>query len=155
MLISMVVSFLLARRFSGKKYLSRMAAILASASLLSVGLNSVTSDYNTGYINPKLPVPPLPLSLPFYAGSYLAVIGGQTTSNKTQLYGFERHYALFFLGMTIKHYNLGSAFGVLPFEDFVLVYAFFALVNLIGAMLGCWINESTFIKKYFARRPLK
>lgn len=155
MLLSMIASFLLAKRFSGKKYLSRMTIIIASISLLSVGLNSVTSDHGVGYINPKLPIPPLPLTLPVYAGYYLTVTGGQSTDNITETYGFERHYTLFFLGMTIKHYNLGSDFAVLPFEDFILAYALFTLINLTGAVLGYWLSKSTFIKRHFARSPTK
>lgn len=132
MLLSMFVSFLLARKFGGKKYVLLMTTYLALVSLLSVGLVFVTWGHDK-YYGPRFP---LPLSFPFHATYYHTVQGGQVIDNVTTTYSFQPYYGLFFFTLKIESFPFGS----FSFGDLMLVHSFFALDNLLGAILGFWIK---------------
>jgi len=116
MLLSMVISFLLARRFSGKKYVLLMTILLVLVAFLSV----LT----------------IPLSFPFYVASYIEVTGGQVIDNMTMMNAFQPYYDIVFLTLKIEGFEPGTIQHI----DLVLVYSFFVLVNLLGAILGFWIK---------------
>ena len=69
----------------------------------------------------------LPLSFPF-RGFY-----------KQSIWNGWCHYYLYFLTFEIVHFS-GHVVGISP-SIYILLYSFFLLVNLLGAILGYWIEK--------------
>ena len=137
----MFISFILARKFTGKTYVSLMTVSLILVSLFSMGLPShfPFRHHRTIWVyDPKSLLyelkSPLPLSFPFYASVQkgLYVIVGPVFN----------YYLLHFLTFEFVR-------GYAPFTLgwLCLYYSFFLLVNLVGAIFGYWISKTTFIDK--------
>jgi len=158
MLLSMFISFLLARKFKGKVYVLSMIVVLILISLFSIGVPSVwgTLEWHrlaVEYVGEgttiwQLNIPAIPLSFPFFASIsveyyILLFIVGYTSP---PLY----HVELYFLTNQIWANNYAHWF--LTSEHIILLVSSFLLINLVGAIFGYWISKTSFIEGYVARR---
>jgi len=145
MLLSMFVSFFLARLLKWKKYLLLMTASLVLISIFSIGVpHSESKVFPFRTTNGVLIENPIPLSFPFYGTLYQEIHGGN---------GFE-NYRINFLAFTLLEYNVwseGRLWGTfsynLSWADYVLLLLVFSLGNFVGAIIGYWINMTTLKKK--------
>jgi len=145
MLLSMFVSFFLARMLRWKIYLLLMSAILVLVSVFSIGVpyyESKVFPFRT--TSGVLIENPIPLSFPFYATLYQEIHGVGSFEN----------YRLNFLAFTLLEYNIwsevrlwGSLSYNLSWADYVLFLLVFSLGNFVGAIIGYWINITTLKKK--------
>ena len=130
MLLSLVMSFLLLRRFKGKAYVLFTAIALFLISLFSVGVPYVR-EYPASYSIPTYktiePRHILPLSFPFRGHFYYRWWWG------------ESQYYLYFLTFEIMHF--GGSFMGIDSGIYILLFSFFLLFNLLGAILGYWIEK--------------
>jgi len=162
MLLSTVVSFLLANRFHQKTYVFLSAVTLLSVSFLSTGMpfreSAVSSavsmplQHSSGIVIRY----PLPLSFPFY--SVVSHTSEQRefpypTQLITELYQIEFVTLQFPQAaiQTIVYRKLTStnppiATFNLDWGDYLLYYTFFFSLNLVGAIAGYWISKSTLAK---------
>ena len=143
MLLSLVLSLLLARKLS-KIYAIAMIIIVGLLSFFSAfGLPKVTRIHSR-FVKP---VSPVPLSYPFYAYVYRY----QTPPDPEDPYMgglIEDAYSLDVLGMRIDSLRL----SIMHLEDAGLYYSFFLLVNLIGAIIGYWISRAGFVDRLLKRK---
>ena len=143
MLLSMLLSFLLAKKFTGKIYVLLMTIFLTLISLFSMGLPSLFRYQDWGYMEVYELKYPLPLSFPFYASVQ--------SSPYWPVHGPPRsYYLLHFLTFEIVR-------GYVPtyiLEPLYLYYSFFLLVNIVGAIIGYWISKSTILERLRARRSI-
>ena len=136
MLLSMFMSFLLARRFRWKIYLILIAVIVALVSLFSL---TVVCLFPFSQLFDRYR--PLPLSFPFHVRIYMPHTFAGTS------YIFEIYF------LTLKIGNLGISYMTrLPNMDYFLdflgkVYLSFLIINFVGAILGYWISKTAFINK--------
>ena len=137
MLLSMFVSFFLARRFGGKAYVSLLTVFTILITLFSVGLPRMDAYWRYTYWKYSVELRhPLPLSFPFYA-SVFVVLGIHWGP-----YPPPRYYQLYFL--TFKLQELGLP---VEFEHFILFYSFFLEINIVGVIIGYWISKTTLVEK--------
>ena len=95
------------------------------------------ASYTGTYLYIK-PISPLPISFPFISRVYL--FDSTRDSNPVEVYD------LFFLGMQInREYTASFPAGFLASKGF-LYYSFFLLVNIIGSIIGYWINTRLFVR---------
>ena len=136
MLLSMFISFLLARKFKGKIYVALMVVALVLISASSVGW-IIFSDGQRHVVEPRCTPP---LSLPFnFIRTYVQL---------TWRRGSWPVYSLrFFEFQIVEVFSERLSSG-----QVLLIYTFFLLVNIVGAIIGYWISKTTFIGRYFARR---
>ena len=145
MLLSMFTSFLLARRFRGKVYVTTVAFIVVLVSIFSTcNLFDLRPEYLFLY-------PPAPsLSFPFYAR--LSLIPANNLSlplppgyvrPSHNMLGYRLYFLPFQLGELRLEYN--------TIEDvqrlLSLVFLSLLLINLVGATLGYWISKTKFIDR--------
>jgi hypothetical protein len=154
MLLSMLVSFLLARIFRKKVYVVLTAVGLLLISFLSVGVPEYV------FMPENLPQPstqglllsrPLPLSFPFYTSIY----------HRTPM-GFRdvewEDYRLYFITIILEETRivsvsvLGSAVFSFSWSTYILCYAFFLVINIVGAGIGHWISRREFVDKMLKKR---
>jgi len=135
MLLSMFISFILARKFTGKTYVSLMTVSLILVSLFSMGLPSRFDYYQYAGFDAYKLEHPLPISFPFYVSLQPVVV-------TLPRYGPIGSYLLHFLTFDFVRDYVPFTLG-----DLYLYYSFFLLVNLVGAILGYWISKTTFIEK--------
>jgi hypothetical protein len=140
MLLSMFISFLLARRFRWKTYVALTTIIVALVSLFSV---TVVYLYPLPLFDVRVKQYPLPLSFPFHVCIW-----------RYSGYGFRYGVEIYFLTLRIGHQSLwlapSSMFDIMNF--FGKVYISFLLINVVGAIFGYWISKTTFIDKLLTRR---
>ncbi len=153
MLLSMFISFLLARRFKGKVYVLLMTVVLILMSLLSIGFPSVWGTMRDETTVWQVNLPAIPLSFPFHtsisepppiniAGDWMPPIPFPPTYS----------VRLYFLTYQVWTNEMPGLLQLLTSEHIVLLLPFFLLVNLIGATFGYWISKTTFIDKLLTRR---
>jgi hypothetical protein len=135
MLLSILLSFLLARKSTGKFHLLLMTILLILVSFFSLGLPSFVSSYQRYDLKY-----PLPLSFPFYASLY-------HTRGFELILNHAIRYSLGFLGFEI----VGSW---LPFTLWELLpfYSLFLLANITGAIIGYWRGKSTVLENSSRQR---
>ena len=139
MLLSMLISFLLARKFRWKIYVALIAVIVTLISLFSVTV-IILHPLNTTLSWVQGNNYPLPLSFPFYVCIFN--IGGYC--------GGCYHVSIYFLTLRIDYQSWLSPYMSLDF--FAKVYIPFLLINIVGAILGYWINKTAFIDKLLKKR---
>ena len=153
MLLSMFISFLLARRFRGKVYVLLMIVVLILVSLFSIGVPSVwgTLEWHrlaVEYVGEgttiwQLNIPAIPLSFPFYASiseeyHILLFIVDYTPP---PLYQIELYF------LTNQIWANDYVHWFLTSEHIILLVSSFLLINFVGTIFGYWISKSTFIDK--------
>jgi len=145
MLLSVLASFLLARRFHGALYSLMIALSLGAMSLLSVGVPTHQAgdrQYLTGDSAIVLNRP-LPLSYPIYASVRFY---SQYTPQGDGSY--EAFYQVYFLGFLFKEDSMlirnDSAFRMLNFTmfDYLLFCSFFMLINVVGTAVGFRLSKA-------------
>ena len=148
MLLSMFISFLLARRFKGKVYFLLMTVVLILMSLLSIGFPSVWGTMRDGTTVWQVNLPAIPLSFPFHTSTSepppINIAGDWILP-----FPFPPTYSvrLYFLTYQVWTNEMPDPLQLLTSEHIVLLPPFFLLVNLIGATFGYWISKTTFIDK--------
>jgi len=141
MLLSMFISFLLARKIKGKLYVLLITVVLILVSLFSIGFPSVWRSIG-GDIIWQVNLPATPLSFPFHADisevPYCTIAIHPSPPHPPRY-----DVKLFFLGLQIESLN----FIALTTSHIIFSVSFFLLFNLAGAVLGYWISKTTFIDK--------
>lgn len=149
MLLSMLMSFLLARKLKVKVYVLLMAVLLIIISLVSIGFPTVSGTVKIRMRPPQKRItvwqtnlPAIPLSFPFYASIsveyHLLFIVDYVP---LPLYHIELHFLT--SQIWTNYYNN----WYLTLEHIILLFSSFLLINLIGALIGYWISKTTFIEK--------
>lgn len=165
MLLSMFMSFLLARRFRRKLYVLLITVALVVMSFVSTGFPSCfrcefpssehieLRTHNSGVLLKYL----LPVSFPFYASVYLY---------SPNLITFAEIYQLHFLTLTFQEspifISVGPGIGntvdltlYFTWMQYILYVSFFLLVNTAGAIIGYWMERKRLIERSFQKgKPL-
>lgn len=142
MFLATILSFLVNRKFQGKKYVAIMITITVLTSFFSVfGWIEVTQRTTyTGtycYIRPILP---LPLSFPFF--TYVYLFDSTRDSSPVEVYD------LFFLGGRInREYT-----HWFPASRGFIYYSFFLLVNIVGSVIGYRLSKMDFAEPVLRKR---
>lgn len=143
MLLSILISFLLAKRFGRVTYVLLTTVSLVSISFLSFGLPDVTSS---GRDYPTPSYYPLPFSFPFYSIDNAHPSWGM-------LAVLAESYKLCFLTFRIAEfwgfYPLSQTSYLITLFRF---YSYFLLVNVGGAIFGYWISKATFMKEILCQK---
>jgi len=142
MLLSMLASFLLARKFKGKVYISLMIVVLIIVSVFSIGFPTAWRSSIGSTTVWKLNLSNTPLSFPFHAyisEEFYLVPMIYPNQPRPPIYNVK----LYFFGFPIGSVD----FIILTTSYLLLLASFFLLVNLAGAIFGYWISKSTFIDK--------
>jgi len=117
-----------------------MIAVIVLVSFFSTFSMGRVDIYNsTYYFTPTFPIP---LSFPFYT-LIDTTMGFIIPPHLPPLYGYHQ---LYFLTAEIGRF-------VFPLRSdlFLLVYSFFILVNIIGAIIGYWIGKSAILERFFKK----
>jgi hypothetical protein len=157
MLLSMFISFLLARKFRGKTYVLLMAYILLLMTIFSMGFPNIGRVQWRARVHGmqttlvitfwKVYLPAIPLSFPFYAD--ISEVSYGTIAIFPQPPYIPRYdVKLFFLGLQIENLY----FIHLTTSHIIFSVSFFLLFNLVGAIFGYWISKATFIDKLLKKR---
>jgi len=148
MLLSVLISFILARRFKGKVYVLLMAVVLILMSLLSIGFPSVWGTMRDETTVWQVNLPAIPLSFPFHT-SISKDPPIRTVGTWIPPFPFPPTYSvrLYFLTYQVWTNEMPGLLQLLTSEHIVLLLPFFLLVNLIGAIFGYLISKTTFIDK--------
>ena len=150
MLLSLFISFLLARIFPRKICVLFMAFCLLLISFFSVGVPSYhefpyrSEPRQQGILFEN----PLPLSFPFYASLTLENIGISTGTQYYQLH----FLTLIFHRDWVQGTSPGMIWLNISWSDYILYCSFFILVNIVGAVLGYWLSKQHFIEKLLKKR---
>jgi hypothetical protein len=167
MLLSMLVSFLLALKLRQEKYVLFSAIMVALVSFLSAGVPHYES-----YVYSYLPEPsnvsgvvmsePLPLSFPFYAyinrTSYPSSLPPKEDiyeSYQVELLTFKLPQSSARTIIDVSQ-NIGAEqptrFLYLDWGDYLLYYTFFFALNLVGTIIGYWVSRTAFIDQWLRKR---
>jgi hypothetical protein len=132
MLLSMFISFLLARKFTSKKYVLLTTVFLALISLFSMGLPS-RFDYSQ-YSDVYKLEHPLPVSFPFHASIRYPPMHARPPAT-----------IIYF----VRFVTVEIAIRPAPFTlgELYFYYSFFLLANIVGAIIGYWISKSTILER--------
>ena len=154
MLLSIFLSFVLARKFKGRKYAILMVAIIVLVSFFSAFGWITIHQYKefplktTEYYR----LHPVPLSFPFYASTSLRL--------PITLLNYPPILRLFDLTKIIYQINF-LTFEIISINTYYssftlgiasLCYSFFLVVNTIGAFVGHWIGKSTILERLFKKK---
>lgn len=141
MLLSIFISFVLARRFEGKKYVLLTTVSLVFISFLSFGFPSGSILTPSYY--------PLPFSFPFYT---LDIVHSSWGTLQAVAETYEFWFFAFKITEIWGWYPLAQP-SYNPNAPTMCAFFFnYVLINLIGAIFGYWISKTTFIERYVARR---
>ena len=144
MLLSMLISFLLARRFGGKTYVLLITVPLVLVSFLSFGIIGSPSGTT---LTPSYY--PLPFSFPFYS---IDTVHPSWHALQTVAETYEFWFLVFKIAVVWEWYPLAqlrpSPYGPITHS----IFYNYLLINLVGAIFGYWISKTTFIERYVTRR---
>lgn len=144
MLLSIALSFIIARKCREKTYALLTVVSLALLSFFSVGIPEYAPYM---YIYPTVDSPvliwnPIPLSFPVYAS---------ITSGERPIWGSETTwYRLYFLSLSIGEEWMRIGGGGTPnftVFEYLLYYSFFMLINIAGAAFGYWLSKTAFFDR--------
>jgi len=148
MLLSMFISFLLARRFKGKVYVLLMTIVLILVSLFSIGFPSVWRSTGGDTIW-RLNLPAIPLSFPFHISisrPLMIRLHDIPIPEHFWLHPLPPTYEIRLCFLTIQIWS-NLDWWLLTSQDIILLVSSFLLINITGAILGYWISKTTFIDK--------
>ena len=151
MLLSIFLSFVLARNFKGRKYAIFVFVVIVLVSFFSAFGWITIHQYEefplrtTAYYR----LHPVPLSFPFYASTSLHLpITLLNYHPIRSLFDLTKIiYRINFLTLEIISINTlysSFTFGIAP-----SCYSFFLVVNIIGAFVGHWISKSKILERLF------
>lgn len=145
MLLSMLISFLLARRFRGITYVLLTTVALLSISLLSFGFPPMVYSRS-----PRTGIPgfhSFPLSFPLYSFDNTYPCGMLLSPYVPPFpESYELHLLNFKISETISHYPILSHISYL---DLLLRFLpFFLIINIVGVILGYEFSKLTFTHSY-------
>jgi hypothetical protein len=143
MLLSMFISFLLARRFRGKVYGTLVAVMVALVSIFSTcDLFDLRPEYL--FLYPPAP----PLSFPFHTRLGLIPTNHITPGARVRpahtMLGYRLYFLSFKLGELRLEYNTTEDVHRL----LSLVLSSFVLINLVGAILGYEMSKIRRIREW-------
>jgi len=138
MFLSMSLAFFLARKFQGKKYAISIVTLIVFGSFFST-FGWITIHQRTDYTQRTVQwykFHPIPLSFPFYALVFydLTVIPLPIDLSKIT-------YQINFLTFEITQFT--TYYSSFTLRDASIYYSLFLSVNIVGALVGYWINIST------------
>lgn len=142
MLLSTIISFLMARTFHGKGYVFSIAISLLLTSFFSVGVPHYLqlgelSEAQNGVLFEN----PLLFSFPFYALLKNEYIGISSLRQYYQLCFFTfMFHKSWVLADVAAHRWLG-----ISLLDYFLYFSFFLTLNIVGAIIGYWTSKRTYI----------
>jgi hypothetical protein len=152
MLLSMFISFLLARKIKGKLYVLLITVVLILVSLFSIGFPSIWDylgwRYSPEYRFWQLNLPALALSFPFHV--YFSQVFLPAHWHFVSPLPNPPIYDLSLYFLVFKLESFGRIYLTIGY--IILLVPFFLLVNLVGAILGYWISKTTFIDKLLKKR---
>jgi len=154
MFLSTFLSFVLARKFKGRKYAIFVFVTIVVVSFFSAFGWITIRQYEefplrtTEYYR----LHPVPLSFPFYASTSLHLpITLLNYPPVLRLFDLTKIiYRINFLTLEIISINTlysSFTFGIAP-----SCYSFFLVVNIIGAVVGYWIGKSTILERFFKKK---
>jgi len=153
MLLSMLISFLLARKLRGKIYVLLMTVVLILVSLSSIGFPSVWRSTGGDTIW-QVNLPVIPLSFPFHISisrPLMIRLHDVPIPDFFRLHPLPPTYEIGLYFLTIQIWS-NLDWWLLTSQDIILLVSSFLLINIVGAIIGYWISKTTFIGRYFARR---
>ncbi len=147
MFLSMLVSFVLARKFRGRKYAILILAVIVLVSFFSAfgwiarrqrtDWTFKTAQYYTFH--------PVPLSFPFYASIFYSwtVLPGPIDES---MFTYQINFLTFEITRATTYYpspfTLWSAF---------VYYSLFLSVNIVGTFVGYWIGKLAILERFFQK----
>ena len=144
MLLLIPLSFLLARRFSGKIYTTLIIVATILVSFFSA-FGWITIHQHTDFTFKTVEyyrLHPVPLSFPFYASAFVELPAWPLPFDLSRVI-YQIDFLTFeIISVTIDYssFTLGTA---------SIYFSFFLLVNIVGAIMGYWISKTTFVKRFF------
>ena len=150
MLLSIFISFLLARRFRGRAYVTLIIVITFLVSFLSAfGWIRIHQHMDFTFKTVKYyRLHPVPLSFLFYASAFVELPAWPLPFDLSRVI-----YQIDFL--TFEIISVAIDYSSFTLGRASIYYSFFLLGNIAGAIIGYWISKSTFIERYFAERKAK
>ena len=144
MLLSIALSFLLARRFSGKTYVTLIIVTTVLVSFLSA-FGWMTIHQHTDFTFKTVEYyrfHPVPLSFPFYASAFVELPAWPLPFDLNRVI-----YRIDFLKLEIV--SVAIDYSSFTLGRASIYYSFFLLVNIVGAIIGYWISKTIFVKGFF------
>jgi len=140
MILSIFLSFVLSKKFRGRTYALLMILVTVVVPFFSAfGWVEVIMFDSTYYLTPSSTVP---LSFPFHA-SIDTSMGFISPPGSPPMFG---EYPLYFLTVEIGRF----VFPLRP-DLFLLVFSFFVLANIIGGIVGYWMDKSAILERIFKK----
>ena len=146
MLLSMLISFLFARKLKGKAYVLLMTVVLILVSLFSIGFPSVWGSTGGNTIW-QVNLPAIPLSFPFHISisrPIIILLHDVPIPECFRLHPLPPMYEIRLYFLTIQIWS-NLDWWLLTSQDIILLVSSFLVINLVGAILGYWISKTTFI----------
>jgi hypothetical protein len=153
MLLSILLSFVLARKFEGRKYAMLIFTVIVLVSFSSAFGWITIHQYEEFPLRTieYYRLHPVPLSFPFYASTSLHL--PITLLNYSPILGLfnltKIIYQIDFLTFEIISINIYYSSFTLKIAP--LCYSFFLVVNVIGAIVGYWIGKSEILERFFKK----
>ena len=147
MFLSIFLSFVLARKFRGRKYAILIFALIVLVSFFSA-FGWITIHQRTDWTHKTIQwykFHPVPLSFPFYASVFydLTVIPLPIDLSRIT-------YQIDFLTFEIT--RVTTYYSSFTLGDAFIYYFLFLLVNIVGAFVGYWISKSTILERIFKKK---
>lgn len=144
MLLSILLSFLLARRFSEKTYVTLITVTAVLVSFFSA-FGWITTHQHTDFTFKTVEyykLHPVPLSFPFYASAFIELPVWPLPFDLSRV-----TYQIDFL--TVEIISVTMDYSSFTVGRASVYYSFFLLVNIAGAIMGYWISKTAFMKRFF------
>jgi hypothetical protein len=153
MLLSILLSFVLARKFEGRKYAMLIFTVIVLVSFSSAFGWITIHQYEEFPLRTieYYRLHPVPLSFPFYASTSLHL--PITLLNYSPILGLfnltKIIYQIDFL--TFEIISINTYYSSFTLKIAPLCYSFFLVVNVIGAIVGYWIGKSEILERFFKK----
>ncbi len=138
MLLSIFLSFVLARKLGDKKCATLIVAFAVVASFFSA-FGWITTHQRTDFTNKTVQwyrFHPVPLSFPVYASVLYDLTARPLPIDLSRI-----TYQIDFLTFEIT--RLTTYYSSFTLWDASVYYSLFLSLNIVGAFIGYWINRST------------
>jgi hypothetical protein len=149
MFLSTFLSFVLAGKLKGRKYVMLIFAVIVLVSFFSAFGWITIHEYEEFPLRTikYYRLHPVPLSFPFYASTSLQL--------PIRLINYPPTLSLFNLTkiiykidfLTFEIISINTYYSSFTLEIASLCYSFFLVVNTIGAFIGHWIGKSTILAR--------
>ena len=147
MLLSTFLSFVLARKFQGRKYAIFVFVVIVLVSFFSA-FGWITIHQRTDYTHKTVQwykFHPVPLSFPVYASVFYHLTVGPLPIDESEII-YQIGFLAFEIARVTTYYFSFTLVNVFNY------YSFFLVVNIVGAFVGYWIGKSTILERFFKKR---